>query len=383
MKTKLKQIAIDLANWSKKYLREHTYPMNKMSMDDELIEIEERAKKAVESEPTPQPVQKNDTPYWVIERKCDSGFKYWQIFNQMWVDDIHTATKWYIKSEAEAYLIHGHFKDDYVAEHMDVSESKQTHINSDGYYSPIAKLVWSYLKYTECDINGEHTTLIENKEVWEMIKALEFQIHDELMRLKKLARIFRDDDKQPEPTPQPNRVKSAEDVLEEMHGINWRDRIGVNTINYFDYKSFDVDDYMERCNKKELAEMLVNGNIFLKGINPAIHQVINPKPTPQTDINTNADYSRPSMYGNTQPESPTAEEVLWNETTKSMQAILDTNKEFKSCILDAMHEYHNQFPQLNLREELIKYDEWFDNASIENLIRSDMKPVDQYLNKDK
>jgi hypothetical protein len=66
--------------------------------------------------------QQSDVPYWVIERKCESGFKYWQIFNQEWVYDIHTATKWYIKSEAEAYLIHGHFKDDYVAEHMDVSE---------------------------------------------------------------------------------------------------------------------------------------------------------------------------------------------------------------------------------------------------------------------
>jgi len=67
--------------------------------------------------------QQSNTPYWVIERKCDSGFKYWQIFNKIWVDDIYNATKWYIKSEAEAYLIHGHFTNDYVAEHIDIPQS--------------------------------------------------------------------------------------------------------------------------------------------------------------------------------------------------------------------------------------------------------------------
>ncbi len=75
-----------------------------------------------------------------------------------------------------------------------LNPDKLTISNSDGKYSPIAKLVWSYLKYTECDINGEHTTLIENMEVWEMISALETHIHDELMRLKKLARVFKDDE---------------------------------------------------------------------------------------------------------------------------------------------------------------------------------------------
>jgi len=87
---------------------------------------------------------------------------------------------------------------------------KLTISNSDGNYSPIAKLVWSYLKYTECDINGEHTTLIESRNVWEMIKALELHIHDELTKLKKLARIFNDDDEKVE---QPKEVKSAEQLF--------------------------------------------------------------------------------------------------------------------------------------------------------------------------
>jgi len=76
----------------------------------------------------------------------------------------------------------------------ELNPDKLTISNADGKYSPIAKLVWSYLKYTECDINGEHTTIIEAKEIWDMIKALEVHIHDELMVLKKLARVFKDDE---------------------------------------------------------------------------------------------------------------------------------------------------------------------------------------------
>jgi hypothetical protein len=69
--------------------------------------------------------------------------------------------------------------------HHDIVENQEVKSsNSDGNYSPMAKKVWGYLKYTECDINGEHKTLIEATEVWDMINALEFHIHDELMRLK-------------------------------------------------------------------------------------------------------------------------------------------------------------------------------------------------------
>jgi hypothetical protein len=39
--------------------------------------------------------------------------------------------------------------------------------------SEIAKLVWAKLKYTECVIGGENTTVIEIKEPWELIKELD------------------------------------------------------------------------------------------------------------------------------------------------------------------------------------------------------------------
>lgn len=38
------QLVKDLAEWSKKYPRRKVYPVGKISMDDELIELEERAK---------------------------------------------------------------------------------------------------------------------------------------------------------------------------------------------------------------------------------------------------------------------------------------------------------------------------------------------------
>lgn len=53
--SKLNQKALelvkDLANWSRKYPRGEVYHMSKMSMDDELIELEERAKEL--QPPTP------------------------------------------------------------------------------------------------------------------------------------------------------------------------------------------------------------------------------------------------------------------------------------------------------------------------------------------
>lgn len=39
-----KQLVEDLAAWSTKYPRSGIYPMSKMDMDDELIELENRAK---------------------------------------------------------------------------------------------------------------------------------------------------------------------------------------------------------------------------------------------------------------------------------------------------------------------------------------------------
>jgi len=39
--------------------------------------------------------------------------------------------------------------------------------------SEIATLVWSKLKYTPCIIDGNQTTVIEIKEVWELIRDLE------------------------------------------------------------------------------------------------------------------------------------------------------------------------------------------------------------------
>lgn len=38
------QLVKDLAEWSRKYPRERVYPMSKISMDDELVKLEERAK---------------------------------------------------------------------------------------------------------------------------------------------------------------------------------------------------------------------------------------------------------------------------------------------------------------------------------------------------
>jgi len=38
------KVAYDLAEWSRKYPRWQTYPMAKISMDDELIALEKRAK---------------------------------------------------------------------------------------------------------------------------------------------------------------------------------------------------------------------------------------------------------------------------------------------------------------------------------------------------
>jgi len=100
-----------------------------------------------------------------------------------------------------------------------LNPDKLTISNSDGNYSPIAKLVWSYLKYTECDINGEHTTLIEAKEIWEMINALEFHIHDELMRLKKLARIFSESELNKEPNSTLSNDELRRELSEFVKGI--------------------------------------------------------------------------------------------------------------------------------------------------------------------
>ena len=38
------QLVKDLAEWSRKYPRGRVYPMSEISMDDELVELEERAK---------------------------------------------------------------------------------------------------------------------------------------------------------------------------------------------------------------------------------------------------------------------------------------------------------------------------------------------------
>lgn len=40
-------------------------------------------------------------------------------------------------------------------------------------HSEIAKMVWEKLTYTECQINGDDTTVIEIKNVWDLIKELE------------------------------------------------------------------------------------------------------------------------------------------------------------------------------------------------------------------
>lgn len=40
-------------------------------------------------------------------------------------------------------------------------------------HSEIAKMVWEKLTYTDCQINGDDTTVIEIKNVWDLIKELE------------------------------------------------------------------------------------------------------------------------------------------------------------------------------------------------------------------
>lgn len=40
-------------------------------------------------------------------------------------------------------------------------------------HSEIAKLVWSYLRYTPCKIDGQDSTVIEINEVWELISEIE------------------------------------------------------------------------------------------------------------------------------------------------------------------------------------------------------------------
>lgn len=40
-------------------------------------------------------------------------------------------------------------------------------------HSEIAKMVWGKLTYTDCQINGDDTTVIEIKNVWDLIKELE------------------------------------------------------------------------------------------------------------------------------------------------------------------------------------------------------------------
>ena len=44
--------------------------------------------------------------------------------------------------------------------------------------TPIAKLVWSYLQYTPCLINGNNTTIIEIKHVWSLINAIEEMLNE-------------------------------------------------------------------------------------------------------------------------------------------------------------------------------------------------------------
>lgn len=39
--------------------------------------------------------------------------------------------------------------------------------------SEIAKIVWAKLTYTDCQIKGNDTTIIEIKDVWEMINEIE------------------------------------------------------------------------------------------------------------------------------------------------------------------------------------------------------------------
>ena len=40
-------------------------------------------------------------------------------------------------------------------------------------YSPVAKLIWSYMQYTPCKIDGDDTTIIEIKHVWSLINDIE------------------------------------------------------------------------------------------------------------------------------------------------------------------------------------------------------------------
>jgi hypothetical protein len=50
----LKEIAQGLADWSRKYPRGRIYSASNMSMDDELIALEEKAKEILPTTPNPQ-----------------------------------------------------------------------------------------------------------------------------------------------------------------------------------------------------------------------------------------------------------------------------------------------------------------------------------------
>jgi len=43
-------------------------------------------------------------------------------------------------------------------------------------HSEIAKIVWAKLTYTECQIDGDNTTVIEIKDVWKMIEEIESMV---------------------------------------------------------------------------------------------------------------------------------------------------------------------------------------------------------------
>jgi len=67
--------------------------------------------------------------------------------------------------------------------------------------SEIAKLVWSKLVYTPCVINGFDSTVIEIKEVWELIaeieskfkttkNALDFNVQQNMGLIKENHRLY-------------------------------------------------------------------------------------------------------------------------------------------------------------------------------------------------
>jgi hypothetical protein len=78
--------------------------------------------------PLPRPVE-DGKPYWVIERKCDSGFEYYDYFTNEWFNDIHKATKRNTDAEIMHLYVRVKFKPElkeaYISEHMDVSEGKK------------------------------------------------------------------------------------------------------------------------------------------------------------------------------------------------------------------------------------------------------------------